>query len=621
MPLQMDVRQMDDKEMLEALSRFTSFLPYHGNDYRLAKDIENLYPRILSTSPSTSVVSKLDDEIGHMDRLLNSMKQSVERRKLAIRRLRNRCLPINGLPLEILIEIFLIVQLAGKKDGDNYYKSVSCLAGVSSRWLRIAISTPQLWIHLSSSHSSLFTKEKLQRSGNSPLHIYIPPSSNRRARKRAEHFIKILIPFSARWKTFNNRCGALNARLCNNELRPRVPLPLLQAFSSFSELTLQDELPAWVLESSPRLHTLSIPDFSFPMKPTVLYHLRNITFSPVVQGVPFTPDHWNIFLSSSPNLESIELHGGNLPDTAVSLPSAVHLPRLRRILFRKISKRTTFALLDAITTTLGVYPSIIIEGMREVDIKSFFKLLFPGTVSSGSLLALMRDIRWISVDCTDPPYGLWKPYITAGRETPQGFLYLSFIPGNHSLPSLVLQGIASSFGSWLEELDISIDDKVEGPYLADVLPSLQAIQRLSLREVGHKTPRNEFATLDHVSPYIFRPGSIIPDIVALSTPDYSRPEGAWVCPKLTHLTIEGTDLLQAVTLFAETRYGFRGGSLETQPVPLKVLRLAILEQGNRHQTIDAGLVTLLNWALSSQGTLVEIIPLEEDRELTMRRRD
>ncbi|KAG8934624.1 hypothetical protein FRC02_009568 [Tulasnella sp. 418] len=582
---------VQDKEMQEALHKLTAFFLDHRDDYALAKDMEIV-------SRSTDAIAELDEEIRQTDLLLSNM----ERRSLAIRRWRNQCLPIYGIPPEILIEIFLMVQMEDNRDADDYYRSTRSLVGVSSHWLHITLSAPQIWAHLVSRDSSLFTREKIRRSGIVPLHIHILPSQSRGSKKRNEDFFKTVMHLAARWKSFDNRCSHIATKLSTYQLKPQVPLPLLEEFKSITPDFEFGTVPGWVMESSPSLHTLSIRRYSFPLHAPVLTQLRNISMSPVSKRHPFNSDEWNVLLSSCSNIEVIRIGsrtGSRIsPATAVSLVP-IHLPHLKSITFQGLPTSTISALLNAISTTRGTYPSIEIVDPIEVPINDVFDALFTGCPSPASLLAL-------------------DPAVVCGRAGHQGFLSLH-TRTVHSPPfNRVLFSLSSYFGSWLEDLEILVSNTAEISYLAVVLPSFRALQRLSLRSPLHHHDPVRCIDLDDELEIQLKikhnsftsPEFLLPAIKALSAPLSTHVDGALACPSLTYLTIEGPCLLEALTSLVEARYKESGGSAKKSVAPLKFLRLASPEY-RCCQTPNQELFNQLESVLRLQGGSLELVSPEE----------
>ncbi|KAJ7240391.1 hypothetical protein B0H12DRAFT_1189595 [Mycena haematopus] len=122
--------------------------------------------------------------LGEMQRLKDSV--SLERRQLEAKRkeLHSELLPINWLPAELLIHIFVILTEADA-DSHNptevYHRAPVIISHVSSLWRSISLSTSQMWSRISVQSvawnaSPILTF--LARSGMAPLDIvFISPET------------------------------------------------------------------------------------------------------------------------------------------------------------------------------------------------------------------------------------------------------------------------------------------------------------------------------------------------------------------------------------------------------------------------------------------------------------
>ncbi|KAJ3973359.1 hypothetical protein EV361DRAFT_68251 [Lentinula raphanica] len=142
-------------------------------------------------------------------------------------------IPINRLPTEILVEIFLILRDTSKEYTTTITQGVWPLTHVSHKWRNITVSLPKLWSHISIGGIEKPAKDQLQllktalaRSGSHPLHLeaslpcYISTGSNfdswplgSRASNSiplwptesqlSEAMIRVVVQHSDRWATAN----------------------------------------------------------------------------------------------------------------------------------------------------------------------------------------------------------------------------------------------------------------------------------------------------------------------------------------------------------------------------------------------------------------------------------
>ncbi|TFK65488.1 hypothetical protein BDN72DRAFT_195999 [Pluteus cervinus] len=110
-----------------------------------------------------------------IDKEIAAMQERIRQ----LRAFRNSFTPIHRLPPEILARIFSFVQLSSALVQSIYtpyygngpsleWVAVTC---VSQRWRNVALGSPDLWSHISSSYPKPIVEEWLQRSKAAPLSI------------------------------------------------------------------------------------------------------------------------------------------------------------------------------------------------------------------------------------------------------------------------------------------------------------------------------------------------------------------------------------------------------------------------------------------------------------------
>ncbi|KAG8913223.1 hypothetical protein FRC02_005583 [Tulasnella sp. 418] len=162
---------------------------------------------------------------------LDLVRAGIDSRIAEIRRERNMLIPpINGLPTELLSEIFLfsvekpevlracsVKGHAGLRCDDN----PSVLTEVCFHWRTVAIFTPGVWSLLCSRFRIGRIKCFLAPSKNYPLDIWCHPAHH-------EQFIPLILPHLSRWQTFTSWSPYILDNV--DRLFQYTPAPLLTDF-------------------------------------------------------------------------------------------------------------------------------------------------------------------------------------------------------------------------------------------------------------------------------------------------------------------------------------------------------------------------------------------------------
>lgn len=207
-------------------------------------------------SSTENGVYAIQEEIDKVERVLASLVHQLDALGQHIRIHTNLLSPLQGLPLEILSEIFL--HYANDHDEAVDLAQVAMLVSqVCRNWRTAALATPKLWstIVLPINHSIPtaqfnLTSTFLHRSGASPLSLYI---TGTQADRREPIFHAVPVADAChRWKHVN--CDLQLFQYDNVIRRAIVFLPLLKSLTLSNQHHTQR--PAWggyVFPSMPKL--------------------------------------------------------------------------------------------------------------------------------------------------------------------------------------------------------------------------------------------------------------------------------------------------------------------------------------------------------------------------------
>ncbi|KAJ7474768.1 hypothetical protein FB451DRAFT_1133101 [Mycena latifolia] len=273
----------------------------------------------------------LDD----MQRLKDSV--SVERKELEVKQkdLHSERQPINWLPAELLIHIFVTFTEADSDSNDPaevYHRAPVIISHVSSLWRSISLETSRMWSRISV-QSPVWNDRPigafLTRSGNAPLDIiFIPPpgaptgEEYRRANALLTHVSHDLRRI--RSIAFQSRGAEAMQRLVNVLTRPSNTFPSLRGlnlslkFSGISSMSTSFLIPTQFQGAGPSLNLTDLRLEKLPLFNIPKHFLPNLTTLelcfPPKKATTETPNSYMLrmsqvmrFLNCTPKLEELIL--------------------------------------------------------------------------------------------------------------------------------------------------------------------------------------------------------------------------------------------------------------------------------------------------------------------------
>ncbi|KAJ3973358.1 hypothetical protein EV361DRAFT_961107 [Lentinula raphanica] len=311
------------------LADYSSFTPLlqNGGDFESPAQRKELQDIIEKSIKQDIPAIELDIQQSLMK--IHKLESKKKRVQSSVSRFKELLtpVPINRLPTEILVEIFLIFRdSTSDRDSTAITQGVWPLTHVSRRWRSITVSLPQLWIYINIDDIHKPAKNQLRilntalaRSGSHALHIdaYLPGFIHKESEFDSRHLgpqatnsiplwpsrkelisamIRAVVQHSDRWVTANIHLAFADC------LRP-----IYRRLSSLEKLTVGGELygDPLIFSVAPKLRDLEILNadtstLRFPWKQLVRFH--DSQYDPYNDPLPL---HLRI-LRKYPQLEEFE---------------------------------------------------------------------------------------------------------------------------------------------------------------------------------------------------------------------------------------------------------------------------------------------------------------------------
>ncbi|KAG8958320.1 hypothetical protein FRC03_009254 [Tulasnella sp. 419] len=508
------------------------------------------------STQSDSAVKQLEAKASHLAHLATLFQRSLQSHVAQILRRRNLLLPINRLPPELLAIIFRFVQ-DSEEDDEEAIWAVMRLTQVCVSWDSIATSIPHLWTIIDTSFPLTLMESTISRSRDMPLRVNLHGVDGDHER---EQVFELIRPHVARWKSLN-----ITSRRFNELFRLRLGdawMPCLESFvrqTSTSYSVYVTEIPAAILHRAPRLQTLEVDRFTFPLEAPSFSVLRTLEFTACDGSEDFSSTEWHSLLSAAPQLEYIHGSsvGGDLEWDPPAIPFHVELQNLKTLILENIPLSVAKVVLCSIFVPQGTYPLVEARYPRGFSNPSGFRGLFAESTPPNSLLDVVRSMTWMSIHCNQSD----RTTTIQAEIEPRKPCWLSMSLNKHYVPNTVFETLVPSVGlPTLRSLSLSGKALFEGGVFVRSLPSFPNVTTLSFSCPGaSQAEQNNIA-------FIFG---------ALSSPTSGNGGGAvWPLPHLRTLGLKSPHALDLALPLVEARYGL--GQSENTPQLLEVLKLVLL---------------------------------------------
>ncbi|KAG9026331.1 hypothetical protein FRB95_008998 [Tulasnella sp. JGI-2019a] len=312
----------------------------------------------VSDAPET-LDSVMDDVVSNLSRLTHApnSKNSDPNQSPS---------PINQLPTEDIVEIFVLALRANIQD---YHRTLHTLSCVCSSWRNIVQDSPRLWSFIFNRQSWRTIKTALFNSRDYPLDITCytsdgeiqsldsgsssdEPDTGRQelsgSERRENRFLQEMFHHLPRWRYV--WLGSSSVEKCA-PLMVVNPAPLLERFGlalSHGAFSRTPPINLFGGERPPRLKELELRRVAIPWDSNVLSNLTSLSLHGILQGGPTVPQVLEI-LRRCPMLQRFEM---NLVERqgekaiAIVEPTTIHLSHLTDLIMLSTSRYMTVTILS-----------------------------------------------------------------------------------------------------------------------------------------------------------------------------------------------------------------------------------------------------------------------------------
>ena len=203
---------------------------------------------------ATPIVPQLDDDISHLQMLLDELRRKREPLLNFIAEQNTILAPIRRLPAEILAKIFVLCMNYDTSSFDPM-QSPLLVGRVCRGWRQVALSTQKLWSSITVTNyrsSSKMVKLWMSRAISAPLTIHL--DSTYRSAGEIESAIAVLVQYCDRWQHLDMNFYRTPPS-CLTSIRRN--LPLLESLRIRSSTAFVN-----IFEVAPHLHTLSLDSWT-----------------------------------------------------------------------------------------------------------------------------------------------------------------------------------------------------------------------------------------------------------------------------------------------------------------------------------------------------------------------
>ncbi|KAG8949906.1 hypothetical protein FRC04_008209 [Tulasnella sp. 424] len=302
-------------------------------------------------------VTEAQDAMEVLETTLATLENSLKPRLVQARKRRNAFLPINRLPVEVVVEIFhtvLDTDALCPPTTPTHLERLKTLASVFSVWRSLVSGTPSLWAVLESTCPPSILPTVIRKAKGCLLNIrclWWRRDFARRGqgvamphRRDVTAFLHAVIPLAQKWATLHleipvfieppayqiveAHLPSLRRASVRSDDRALVANPFGGATSQLKEL---------------RLHEVSIDWASVELKGLSALVLKSCRAPSI--------SHLLAILEHSPGLQALELKTADpdITDAPSTIPIIV-LPHLKDLALRDISHQATLLLLQSIHT-------------------------------------------------------------------------------------------------------------------------------------------------------------------------------------------------------------------------------------------------------------------------------
>ncbi|KIO19976.1 hypothetical protein M407DRAFT_30375 [Tulasnella calospora MUT 4182] len=302
---------------------------------------------------------------------LATLDASMKAHIVQARKERKDMLPINRLPVEVLVRIFHNVM-----DSDAlcpatnipYLTRLKTLASVCSAWRRLVSGTPSLWAVLESTCPPTFLPTVIRKAKESPLSIRCGATEGYLDldQENATEFLRSVIPLANKWAILYLNPPAFTQPLAHQVLGQNMP-NLRKAWWTGNGGFVAEPFG----RPTPRLKELRLHDVSINWS---FVELKDLSALVLVDSLAPSLSHLLAILERSPELELVELRNllvetGDAPSAA---PSIV-LPHLKDLTLWNVNQQAVSLLFRSIHTP-RFNTFVIAPAMTHYDSGTFLDL-------------------------------------------------------------------------------------------------------------------------------------------------------------------------------------------------------------------------------------------------------
>ncbi|KAG8952226.1 hypothetical protein FRC04_004933 [Tulasnella sp. 424] len=278
---------------------------------------------------------------------LDQPDDHLAQRTIQTKRKRNSLVPINQLPVELLISIFqtLLFWTHRYYRYESHLSELKAISSVSWWWNTIIMDAAVLWAVIESSTPTDLLPVILRRSKDCPLEITLQELNNR----NRDHQLLLETAFSNinRWKKVS-----IDLKTAPENRRKRLehPAPTIEAL----DLKIHEPWPGPQINlfqgHAPNLTTLQIQGLPVRWSSGIFHGLRKIVIRSILENGPTTTEILDAF-RCSPLLQHLELSAVSMPSTPPPRPTSPvqlqHLKSLRLTMLPSSAIQDTLAQIRA----------------------------------------------------------------------------------------------------------------------------------------------------------------------------------------------------------------------------------------------------------------------------------
>ncbi|KAG8899199.1 hypothetical protein FRB99_006873 [Tulasnella sp. 403] len=324
--------------------------------------LDHLLTRLLGTTiskydegpklPSDSVISAAEE-----------ITETATSWLIGLKRSRNRALPINRLPPELLQLVFqwCLPEECDLLDDDNrsmtsYYSALFALIGVSRDWATAIKSSPLFWTYTCSLDPNALTELVIKRSKDSPLRVkFVCDADNKDHPDSLQKatYVKTLLSQSYRWHTLCVRTDDAEAisQLVSGK-SPQLNRLVIRAWVD-ENIVLQDFLGG----ATPKVVDIDMYQASLVWEQYRLSGLRKLELE-CVTVAPSISQLLDI-IDTSPGLQELYIWGCGVPGS-LSTAANASAPQVRVLENLQLGNITPFSAINHILTRVTVHSNSIL---------------------------------------------------------------------------------------------------------------------------------------------------------------------------------------------------------------------------------------------------------------------